>query len=76
MPAFIVAIFLTIVIVILIPDILIIEVIGGFLLVLGIAYLLWKVFGADLNETESGTCNSRIRKLLSQLTSLKVEKNK
>lgn len=76
MPAFIVAIFLTIVIVILIPDILIIEVFGGFLLVLGIAYLLWKVSGADLNETESGTCNSRIRKLLSQLTSLKVEKNK
>lgn len=76
MPAFIVAIFLTIVIVILIPDILIIEVFGDFLLVLGIAYLLWKVFGADLNETESGTCHSRIRKLLSQLTSLKVEKNK
>jgi hypothetical protein len=65
MPAFIVAIFLTIVIVILIPDILIIEVFGGFLLVLGIAYLLWKVFGADLNETESGTCHSRIRNLLS-----------
>lgn len=76
MPAFIVAIFLTIVIVILIPDILIIKVFGGFLLVLGIAYLLWKVFFIDFNETESGTCHSRIRKLLSQLTSLKVEKNK
>ncbi|KDA48956.1 hypothetical protein L965_585 [Leuconostoc pseudomesenteroides PS12] len=46
------------------------------MLVLGIAYLLWKVFGTDFNETESDTCNSRIRKLLSQLTSLKVEKNK
>ena len=76
MPAFIVAIFLTIVIVILIPDILIIEVAGGFLLVLGIVYLLWKVFGTDFNETKSGICHSRIRKLLSQLTSLKVEKNK
>ncbi|MCT4390299.1 hypothetical protein [Leuconostoc falkenbergense] len=76
MPAFIFAIFLTTVIVILIPDILMIEVFGGFLLILGIAYLLWKIFGTDFNETESDTCNSRIRKLLSQLTSLKVEKNK
>lgn len=76
MPAFIFAIFLTTVIVILIPDILIIEVFGGFLLILGIAYLLWKIFGTDFNETESDTYNSRIRKLLSQLTSLKVEKNK
>ena len=52
MPAFIFAIFLTTVIVILIPDILIIEVFGGFLLVLGIAYLLWKVFGTDFNATK------------------------